>query len=308
MQDQALSQAVAVIGNPNHVTAEEVLDGAAVEPKVASDTAPAPKAEEPAAAPEKKDLASARFAALAREQKRLQEEKKKLDEQRKSPEWKELEEWKKVKSSAKDDIEAYLQMGGLSFDDVNEWILSGKQPKDKAVRTLEEKIAAMEKAAAEKEAAAKKEQEEIERMRVDEQVLGLIKSELNKSADDFELVLAYGAEKNVYKLLQDHYAQTGQALDIKKAAALVEAEFEEESKKYSGVKKLKKLFGITEAPKGEKPAETGHESKAAIVQKAEPKAQTTLTNDASSGVTESDEDDYKDPQKLLEKAARLLTK
>ena len=308
MQDQVLSQAVAVLGNPNHVSVEETLEPTATEAKVASDTAAAPKEAAPEAPAEKKDLASARFAALAREQRRLQEEKKKLDEQRKAPEWKELEEYKRVKASAKDDIEAYLQLGGITFDDVNEWILSGKQPKDKAVRTLEEKIAAMEKAAADKEATAKKEQEEIERMRVDEQVLSLIKSELNKSADDFELVLAYGAEKNVYKMLQDHYAETGQALDIKKAAALIEADFEEESKKYSGVKKLKKLFGVSETPKGDKPAETGHESKAAVEVKAEPKTQTTLTNDASNGTTEGDDEDYKDPQRLLEKATRLLLK
>jgi hypothetical protein len=68
-------------------------------------------------------------------------------------------------------------------------------------------------------------------------------------------------------------------------------------------KKLKKLFGVIDSKPDEK--QTVDTPKAEV----QASMKQTLTNDSSNGVTESDdEDDWKDNEKLIKKAAHYLIK
>lgn len=285
-------------GTPSNVTlageAKGIVDG----------TEAAPKAEAPQVPQEPKDeYISPRFAMLAKEEKRLQEERKRLAEERKNPDFQDYLEFKKLKAQAKADPLTALEKLGLSYDEITEYVISGKHTKDPSVRALEEKLEKLEKEAREKEENAKKALEEAQLNNFKES----IKAKCLEKADDYELVNIWGAHNLVYSVIQEHYDKTEEVLPIEEAAKKVEAYLEKESEKYQGSKKLRKLFGAPDPTAAvKKEADTFHEAESEPTRPAS--MSTTLSNSASSGSTSTDESDDYDPQVLLEKAKRLLTR
>lgn len=245
----------------------------------------------------KEEIISPRLAMLAKEEKRLQEERKKIQEERKNPEFSEFQEYKKLKASAKSDPLGVLEKLGLTYDEITDYVISGKHTKDPSVRALEEKLANLEKTAKEREEQAKKDLEAAQLKQFQEQ----IKAECLKSADEFELVNVWGAHNLVYNVIQAHYDNTEEILPVSEAAKKVEAYLEEESKKYQGSKKLRKLFGAPDPEVKQQQTDDRAESFTS-------KMSQTLSNSASSGTTSTDDSDETDPRVLVSKAAKLLTR
>ena len=166
------------------------------------------------------------------------------------------------------------------------------------MRALEEKIASLEKQTKEREERVKKELQEAQLKQFQEQ----IKAECLKAPDDFELVNVWGAHNLVYNVIQAHYDKTEEILPVSEAAKKVELYLEDESKKYQGSKKLRKLFGAPDLEANKQPS---NEEKADSFAS---KMSTTLSNSASSGTTNTQDDDDIDPRVLVSKAAKLLTR
>lgn len=284
--------AAAILSSPTPVAVED-------ESVQATPESEAKAIVEPTKPEEKKDeVISPRLAMLAKEEKRLQEERKRLQEERKNPEFSEFQEFKKLKANAKTDPLSVLEKLGLSYDEITDYVISGKHTKDSSVRALEEKLANMEKEAKEREEKAKKDLETAQLQQFQEQ----IKNECLKNPDDFELVNVWGAHNLVYNVIQAHYDKTEEILPVQEAAKKVEAYLEEESKKYQGSKKLRKLFGAPD-PEANKQQQTDDKADSFAS-----KMSATLSNSASSGTTSTQEDDDIDPRVLVSKAAKLLTR
>jgi hypothetical protein len=300
--------AVSILSSPTPVTVSDEGEASSGEIKAEAQAivgGEAPKTEsveaKPAVEPPKDEYISPRFAMLAKEEKRLQEERKRLMEQKKDPEFQEFLEYKKLKSSAKQDPLALMEKFGLTYDELTDYVISGKHTKDPSVRALEEKLEKMEREAKEREENAKKQLQEAQLQQFNEQ----IKAKCLEKADDFELVNIWGAHNLVYSVIQEHYNKTEEVLPIDEAAKKVEAYLEKESEKYQGSKKLRKLFGVPDLSQAQnKEAETNHQAESEPVRASS--MSTTLSNTASSGSTSTDEVDEADPRVLLEKAKRLL--
>lgn len=268
---------------------------------VADGSTHVPPAVPPKVEEKRDEYISPKFAMLAKEEKRLQEERRRLSEQKKDPDYQEYLEFKKLKANAKADPLALMEKFGLSYDELTDYVISGKHTKDPALRTLEEKLERFEKEAKEKEENAKKALEEAQLNNFKES----IKAKCLEKADDFELVNIWGAHNLVYSVIQEHYDKTEEVLPIEEAAKKVEAYLEKESEKYQGSKKLKKLFGVPDLSAATKQAEITTEADTDLTSVAQSMSK-TLSNSVSSGSTSTDESEDADPRVLLEKAKRLL--
>lgn len=279
----AIPDAVAMLTNPEKVDIKTVGES----PKLVE----SPKAEPPKVEPPKEQI-SPQLARLAQEKKKFEEEKKKWEQERTGADWKAYEEYKAFKANPRANALKILESHGLSYDELTEEMLTGKPPKDSAVKTLEEKLEKMEKERLSKEEQAKKDLEAYQL----EQFKSKIKEDVLAKGDEFELINGYGVHNSVYKKIQDHYDETQEVLSTLEAAKLVESHLEEETKKYTSLKKLKALFGTQEPPKPKTDDEV------------EPKAPVTLSNNGSSSTTSTEEEDYNDPKALLRKASALLAR
>lgn len=284
--------AAEILSSPTHVNVDEA------ETKVDNPEVPqtpeAPKPEEPKV--EERDVISPKLAMLAREQKRLQEEKNRFQEERKSPEFQEFMEWKKIKEGAKSDPLSVLEKLGLSYDEITDFVISGKGQKDPSVRALEDKLANLEKERKEERERAEKDLKDAQL----NQFKAQIKEECLKDTEGCELINIWGAHNLVYNVIQAHYDSTEEVLPVSEAAKKVEAYLEEESKKYSGSKKLRKLFGAPDLQANEKQTD---EPEKVLSTEAQTK---TLSNNASSSTTSTEEEEL-DPHQLLAKATKMIS-
>lgn len=294
--------AAAIISNPNPVSvpseSKEEMQQQEAKNIVAGESGPT-SSQEPTPTPEaakpKDEFVSPRLALLAKEEKRLQEERKRLAEERKNPEYAEYLEFKKLKANAKNNPLEIMEKFGLTYDELTDYVISGKHSKDPSVRALEEKIAKMEAESREREEKTKKEIEQSQIAALNEN----IKATCLKASDQFDLVNTWGAYNLVYNVMQEHYNKTQEVLEIDKAAEKVEAYLEKESQKYQSSKKLRKLFGVQESVVKKEEDDN---------YRAEPTTRmTTLGNSASAGSTSTDDESY-DTHTLLAKAAKLLSR
>lgn len=296
--------AVSILSSPTPVTVSDEGEASSGEIKTEAKSIvggeKTPPATETKPETPKEEYISPRFAMLAKEERRLQEERKRLSEQRKDPEFQEFLEFKKLRANAKQDPLAVMEKFGLSYDELTDYVISGKHTKDPSVRALEEKLEKMERDAKEREEKAHKDLQEAQLNQYQEQ----IKAKCLEKPDDFELVNIWGAHNLVYSVIQEHYNKTEEVLPIDEAAKKVEAYLEKESEKYQGSKKLRKLFGVPDLSQAKtKEADTTE----ADQDFSRPSyTSTTLSNNVSSGSTSTDESDDVSPQALLEKAKRLL--
>lgn len=287
--------AASIIASSEAVTVEdsgESSDGIAV---IGGEQKQTPPPAAPLAEEKKEEFIAPRFALLAKEEKRLQEERKRISEERKNPEYQEFLEFKKIKASAKNDPLSVMEKLGLTYDELTDYVISGKHTKDPSVKALEDKLAKMEAEAKEREAKAKKDYEEAELNHFRE----TIKNECLKNTEDFELVNLHDAHGLVYNVIQKHYDNTGKVLSINEAAKKVEDYLETETQKFQGSKKLQKLFGVSA-----KAAEADTSTKADTFSMHS--MTQTLSNNASASNTSTDEHDDFDPQTLVQKAAKLI--
>lgn len=207
------------------------LDGmqAQPEPEGAEDK---PKAPSPAEDP---DLAG-KFAALAKQEKRVRDLQREMEAERQ-----ELERYRSQKQKAKEDPESWLSEAGLTLDEAIDLKLRGMSTPTETDRVLsvEEKLKNMQAELDRRDAEAKQQRqsEAVQRFKAG------IQDVIDSNPEDFELIKSFGAIDSVYETCEKYYEESGgQTLEVEKACRLVEAGLEKEVQKYKGVKKLKSLF------------------------------------------------------------------
>lgn len=211
----------------------------------------APKVE----VPKEEDSLTSRFAAIAKREKLMREReqtwKKELEALK--AEKSQFESLMGLKSKAKLDPMSWLKAAELSYDDVTKHILNDSKPTaESEVDFLKRKIEALENKEKEREKLTQKEKEEA----AVQKFIGDI-HKFVESNDKFELIKAYDYQNVVYNVIDQHYGETGELMDMNEACETVEKHLEdsvrEEQKKYASLKKFSTK--LAETPKTEpKPA------------------------------------------------------
>lgn len=199
----------------------------------------APEAKEPEAPqktePEKKDEPlSVRFAALAKKEKLLLEKERQLKEMENK--FKPMEYTREgVKKSPKTALESL----GLSFEEFTQAYLNELDGKptvttEDKIEELYKKLADKERLEKEREEQAKKQQEEQAITQFKENIKGLVQ----KDTDKYEMINLYEAFDEVYDTIEAYFNETGEMLDVERAAQEVENHLFEEAQKIKRAKKL----------------------------------------------------------------------
>lgn len=209
---------------------------------------------------------SRRFAQLAKREKgvrRSQEDYKKLQQEVEELRSKqgnpndaarELEELRKI---AAENPRELLSRLDLDYQRLSEDILSGnKKPddykRDSSIDKLLNRIDQLEsKLSSREEQEVVSKQETAYNNFIDE-----IRNFVETNNEDFELIHSRDAHGLVAEVMQEHYNSSGQVLEYKQAARLVEDHLEEEARSYFGSKKIAKKYrdsfgneAKTEAPR-----------------------------------------------------------
>lgn len=241
-------------------------DAPVVDPVVPAVTDPPAVADVP---DEKRDPMSAKFAALAKEERRIQQLRLVAKEETKG-----LPEFQAAKKNALKDPIGYVKAAGLDvtefYDNLTQVILGEKTPQNAEVRELHDKLKALEEQT-QKEREDKRQADQRDEAN---RAKAYVKDELVKAGDEFELVNQYGRHDLVCDIIADHWKQHKVELPIKEAAARVETYLEQEAEKFVATKKYKSKYAQAMAPTEKLPTPSS----------APPPK--TLTNQASGATTE----------------------
>lgn len=233
---------------------------AAVTPETVTPETPpveAPPAEDPKIA--------ARFAALSRREKQAVEKERAVKEleARISQEREQYSRHLEAIQKAKENPVALLEAAGIDFDYLTRFILNdNKVAPDDKLGAIERRIAEVEAAAAAKvealqQAEIQRQEQYIETM-IDSYRQEL-KSEIASKADDYEMIIANGAEDDVFSMITEHFAATGEILPPEVAAKQFEDQLYQEAVKFLGLKKfsahLKPPVAEPEIPKLQEPVQ-----------------------------------------------------
>jgi hypothetical protein len=221
-------------------------------------------------------LFASKFAALSRKEKALREKERQLEtrmqelEQRlnsaQKDEPKQQEEPLELRLK-KNPFEA-LQSLGFDYETLAQIALNdGKLTPELQMKLMREELERQynEKFQQLESKLTEKEQKELEQRHA--QVIENFKQEIaehvGENAAEYELLAIEGEDgvQLVYDVIEEHYNSTGEILDKKDAAMLVENHLLEEAKKRVGLSKIKKLLGASEPkvqtePKQAKPSVT----------------------------------------------------
>lgn len=169
-----------------------------------------------------------RLAVLARKERELREREAKM---------KDVASLAELRDLAKKDQKELFKRLGLSDDYLNPRAESA--PED-PLDGLRKEIEALR---------SKEAQREIDSFKAD------IRKTLESGGQEYELVTALGGADEVYNLIEAHYQETGEVLDVKQAAAQLETYLLEQAKKIVKAQKLKGLLTPEDAVKENKQAE-----------------------------------------------------
>lgn len=198
------------------------------------------KSEEEIRRAEQEYKLSERFTALSKKERQLQQQAEQLKSQQ--AEIKKFQD--ALEKSKSEDPLALLDYAGISVDDfIN--ALAGepgqsrreeqKEPEsDEKYDSLKQEIEALKNELQEKEEKAKQDNinETIEAFK-DE-----IKSTVDARPDDFELVREMDSYDVVFDVIEEHYNENGEVLDVEEAARKVEDYLTSEAKRIMGLKKF----------------------------------------------------------------------
>lgn len=238
---------------------------------------------------------AARFAALARRERQILERERAL----KGREGK-YQSFEKILENPKNDPLAYLQAGGLSYEEITNHLIS-KIDSNKPL-TADEKIAALERRIEEKDQAAiasQKEREQADLQAAVDQYKTNIIEHIGSNADKYELIMANEAQDLVFEVALQHWEQTGgekggQVMSYDAASEAVENYLEQQIR--DKILKTKKFSRADPGLKGEEP----------VLKQAAPAP--TLTNrNTVSAVSSAPTSNYLvDRDASIRKAAALL--
>lgn len=225
--------AIRVDLTPKASPSADVQPGTPSDASTAADTAP-PSSEPPAAAEDPRVVA--RFKELSKRDKQIREREQALKAKDAR-----IAQLDAIDRLAKEDPLALMEQWGVTYEDVTGRILS-RFDKDPQLSAVEKEIAALKKAQADKEVS--EQQVHIERA-----INGLkhdIRSLVDTGVDDFELIRTESAYEDVYDVIEQHFAQSGELIPIERAAGLVEEYLLGEATRIAKAKKVQALY----APKG----------------------------------------------------------
>lgn len=198
----------------------------AVQPKPADPTAAAPAEQKP---PEpKKDPVSSRLAQLAKQER---EQRAKLDAERKQLEADRAEVAKllEAQKAAKENPLAVLDAAGVTFEQLQDFILAGKQPTPKMkeanrLEGLEAEVKRLRELREKEEAEAIATQAHAGRAAWQSQAMEHAKA----AGEKYELTVAYGKEAMdlAAESLERHFKDTGEKLDFDSVLSEVESYYE----------------------------------------------------------------------------------
>lgn len=207
------------------------------------------------ALPEKKESLSSQFAALAKKEKRIVNKQQELEIQNKElqEKLKSYEQFEAKKKNAKTNPLEFLSEGGLTYDEITQYMLNGGIPKEKDKTTeLEERFNKLisdneneKKQREEAELKAAQEQEE----KAIAQFKDSVKKHIKDKGELYELVNLYDAQDLVISTIEAHFEKTQQILDTDTAAELVEKHLEGEVKKLATASKFKDKFKLDDEKK-----------------------------------------------------------
>lgn len=229
-----------------------------------------PEAPKEAAKTEKEKRAAQQFAALSRKEKQLREAEKAYSARVKALEEREkaLKEPAKAEEEApKDPIEIRIKRDpfgtlkelGLDFDHLTKVALNeGKLTPEMQLKLQQEeldrkyatKLEALEKKLQDKEQSEKEAQERATEEKAIRDFKTSIADEIKSDSAAYEMLQIEGEDgiDLIFEVINEHYRVTaaegqGRIMDVKEAAKLVEDQLLEVAKKYTGLSKIKGLFG-----------------------------------------------------------------
>lgn len=204
-----------------------------------------PEGEKPEEKKEEKPADSERLARLAAKESKLvrqQREWKAQVEREKAEiarEREALRQWASLPEVAKTDPLKALESLGLSYDQITDALLSGVSAKPEPAPVKREDV---DRIVADR---LQKEREEAQRQAQEaaaQEALSAFQNEvsdfLNEKADQYELISLQKADTLVMEVIEAHFSESGELLEISEAAELVEAHLEEEAKRLLQAKKL----------------------------------------------------------------------
>lgn len=182
--------------------------------------------------------ADPRLEQLTRKEKQLHALRKQIEDERKALQSRE-EEYKTnyiPKNRLTEDPLSVLNEAGISYDKLTEMLLSQPNADDPAIKTLLNKIKAIEDR---QEQASKQAAEQTQKQY--EQALNQIRNEVKlvvDSASEFETIKEMGMQDAVVELIEQTFTNEGYLMDIEKAAQEVENHLLEEAYKMAQLKKV----------------------------------------------------------------------
>lgn len=244
-----------------------------------------------------------RFTSLTKREKQTLERERKLKEQ-----WGEVENYQKAKELAKKDIDSFLRAHGLDYSKVTDFYLNNSKPTpEMQIEALREQI---EQDKRDREARALRDEEE-QVNRVVEGHKVQIRDYIDSKPDDFELIRTHDAYDTVFETIEEVWKKTGQILPMDKAAAQIEEELENETKRLLGLKKVQKLYKPSESVSEEEPSkETVSPEKSPTVPKMVVSGQSTspktLTNTMVSQATPAGKEPYLSDDESKKRMAEFI--
>lgn len=234
----------------------------------------------------KEELASSKFAALARREKaaqiRVQEAKEleaKIAAREAAIAEKEarLEAFEAKRKGAKLNPKAFLDESGLTYQEITEYFLNDEKPTVSAeTASIREEMNAWKKEQEDRETKAAEDAAQAAREAADAQIAAYkvrLTEFVTTNADDYELINLHEQHDLVFETIQTHFEQSKKVLSNKEAADLVEKYLEEQIEKSVSTKKMQSRFGKKEEPTPERDAPKG--------------SSTTLTNTLTSSAAPS---------------------
>lgn len=253
------------------------------------------------AAPESvsaEDRFASKFAALSKKEKEIKRQQTELRERLTGLEERELKykSHEARRATAKEDPLAYLDDANLTYDDLTQYYLNGKRPTaETKMGALESKLEKIEQRLQEK----LKEEESLKIQVTLKDFQSKIAATLTSDSERYELTNTFGNSETVYNLIDQHYQETGNILEIEEACDMAESFFEKQAdEQASKMLKVKKLANKFSSSKTEEPPK-------AEVSPTVSEKRPTLTNELSQTIPNRTERPMTDRERL-KKAAELI--
>lgn len=260
------------------------------------------KTEEEVKFEEDKKQWDSRFANLSRKEKAILQREQSIKDMSAK-----IEAYEKAQAGIKENPMAVLEQMGMSFDElVNHQLNIGQEPKelsaDDKYRSLEEKIQKMDEDRISRE-------KNVEKENADRQVSSFkadIVDFIEEKGEELSTIHTLGEHDLVFNVIEEHYNNTGEIMEVEEAAKGVEAKLQEMVLDVAKLPKYKKLLGLGSPQEvvKEEVVVSKEDSNQNDVRVKIPSP--TLSNKSIASTTPSRTYSYDNKEESLKEAAKLL--